>query len=233
MFTELNSTLTRRKVLNSSNQCSGQKLRALVTAADIRALYIPESRGWRILRGTFNSWQYYKVILTNHSKSYYANFLSFILNRSLELNLTYTVTSTPLSLNRMVHHAGRDTVSGFSWGVQFVFFWSINVHLLAFTMWYNRGKSNQYTLVWCRISSLSPFLSFVSFFIPFLFYLKNKHYLQVRRPGLAFGRKTNNIRYRGGSRIFFRRGCTPLLLHFNTNKPNSFFFFCKIPVVVR
>ena len=29
---------------------------------------------------------------------------------------------------------------------------------------------------------------------------------------------------RGGSRIFSRRGCTRLLLHFNTNKPHSFFF---------
>ena len=37
---------------------------------------------------------------------------------------------------------------------------------------------------------------------------------------------------RGGSRIFFRRECTRLLLYFNTNKPNSF-FFCKIPVVLE
>ena len=29
---------------------------------------------------------------------------------------------------------------------------------------------------------------------------------------------------RGGSRIFFRRGCTRLLLYFNTNKLHSFFF---------
>ena len=28
---------------------------------------------------------------------------------------------------------------------------------------------------------------------------------------------------RGGSRIFFRRGCTRLLLYFNTNKPHRFF----------
>ena len=28
---------------------------------------------------------------------------------------------------------------------------------------------------------------------------------------------------RGGSRIFFGRGCTRLLLYFNTNKPHSFF----------
>ena len=28
---------------------------------------------------------------------------------------------------------------------------------------------------------------------------------------------------RGGSRIFFRRGCTRPLLYFNTNKPHSFF----------
>ena len=38
--------------------------------------------------------------------------------------------------------------------------------------------------------------------------------------------------YRGGSRIFFRRGCTRLLLYFNTNKPHSF-FFCRIPVVLE
>ena len=32
--------------------------------------------------------------------------------------------------------------------------------------------------------------------------------------------------FRGGSRIFFRRGCTRLLLYFNTiNKPHSFFFW--------
>ena len=35
---------------------------------------------------------------------------------------------------------------------------------------------------------------------------------------------------RGGSRIFFWRGCTRLLLYFNTNKPHS--FFCRIPVVI-
>ena len=29
--------------------------------------------------------------------------------------------------------------------------------------------------------------------------------------------------YRGGSRIFFRRGCTRLLFYFNTNKSHSFF----------
>ena len=32
---------------------------------------------------------------------------------------------------------------------------------------------------------------------------------------------------RGGSRIFFRRGCTRLLLYFNTNKPHSFSFFAE------
>ena len=32
-----------------------------------------------------------------------------------------------------------------------------------------------------------------------------------------------HIVYRGGSRIFFRRGCTRLLLYFNINKPHSFF----------
>ena len=36
----------------------------------------------------------------------------------------------------------------------------------------------------------------------------------------------------GGSRILFRRGCTRLLLYFNTNRPHSF-FFCRIPVVLE
>ena len=36
--------------------------------------------------------------------------------------------------------------------------------------------------------------------------------------------------FRGGSRIFFKRGCTRLLLYFNTNKPHS---FCRIPVVLE
>ena len=32
--------------------------------------------------------------------------------------------------------------------------------------------------------------------------------------------------------FIFRRGCTPLLLYFNTNKPHSF-FSCRIPVVLE
>ena len=36
---------------------------------------------------------------------------------------------------------------------------------------------------------------------------------------------------RGESRIYFRRGCTRLLLYFNTNKPQ--YFFCRIPVVLE
>ena len=35
--------------------------------------------------------------------------------------------------------------------------------------------------------------------------------------------QTRALKSRGGSRIFFRRGCTRLLLYFNTNKPHSFF----------
>ena len=37
---------------------------------------------------------------------------------------------------------------------------------------------------------------------------------------------------RGGSRIFFRRGCTRLLLYFITNKPHNF-FFGRITVVLE
>ena len=36
--------------------------------------------------------------------------------------------------------------------------------------------------------------------------------------------KKENSACRGGSRIFVRRGCTRLLLYFNTSKPHSFFF---------
>ena len=38
---------------------------------------------------------------------------------------------------------------------------------------------------------------------------------------------------RGESRIFLRRGCTRLLLYFNTNKPHSFSFFGRRPVVLE
>ena len=44
-------------------------------------------------------------------------------------------------------------------------------------------------------------------------------------------RQDNELRGRGGSRNFFRRGWTRLLLYFNTNKPH--FFFCRIPVVLE
>ena len=37
---------------------------------------------------------------------------------------------------------------------------------------------------------------------------------------------------RDGSTIFFRSGCTRLLLYFNTNKPHRFFFY-RIPVVLE
>ena len=40
----------------------------------------------------------------------------------------------------------------------------------------------------------------------------------------VYGQVARKPSHRGGSRIFFRRGCTRLLLYFNTNKPHSFFF---------
>ena len=43
-------------------------------------------------------------------------------------------------------------------------------------------------------------------------------------PFFDFG-LTSGSSYKGGSRIFFGRGCTRLLLYFNTNKPHSFFFW--------
>ena len=46
----------------------------------------------------------------------------------------------------------------------------------------------------------------------------------VRRRSLDVKRLNFCGVYRGGSRIFFSRGCTRLVLYFNTNKPHSFFF---------
>ena len=45
-----------------------------------------------------------------------------------------------------------------------------------------------------------------------------------RRPFVT--RKTFDLcsKHRGGSRIFFRTGCTRLLLYFNSNKQHSFFW---------
>ena len=51
-----------------------------------------------------------------------------------------------------------------------------------------------------------------------------------RIPKLRFKTNRNYIKtfcievLRGGSRTFFRRGCTRLLLYFNINKPHSVFF---------
>ena len=69
--------------------------------------------------------------------------------------------------------------------------------------------------------------------------LKNRYYLiksvlciiPVIPDSLKWTFTIQPIR-RGGSRIFLRRGCTRLLLYFNTNKPHSF-FFCRIPVVLE
>ena len=54
-----------------------------------------------------------------------------------------------------------------------------------------------------------------------------KHVVRTEKHDKA----TKGFSYRGGSRIFFRRGCTRLLLYFNTNKPHS--FFCRIQVVLE
>ena len=64
------------------------------------------------------------------------------------------------------------------------------------------------------------------FYLPFPFpFLRQSCRLFVRREG--------KLRVRGGSRIFFRRGCTRLLLYFNTNKPDSFFFFLQNTSCIR
>ena len=51
--------------------------------------------------------------------------------------------------------------------------------------------------------------------------------VRIQRANLlkqSFMQYVNIKGRRGGSRIFFRRGCTRLLLYFNTNKPHFFFF---------
>ena len=64
-------------------------------------------------------------------------------------------------------------------------------------------------------------------FDPFLSWnFCQKHHLCQINPfsGHYLPRKKQpKILFRGGSRIFFRRGCNRLLLYFNTNKPHSFF----------
>ena len=55
-----------------------------------------------------------------------------------------------------------------------------------------------------------------------------KRYIEMPSNHWTWSKSSPN---RGGSRIFFRRGCTRLLLYFNTNKPH--FFFCRIPVVLE
>ena len=40
---------------------------------------------------------------------------------------------------------------------------------------------------------------------------------------MNFSGRKDDCLHRGGSRMFFRRGYTRLLLYFNTNKPHSFF----------
>ena len=66
-----------------------------------------------------------------------------------------------------------------------------------------------------------------------LYSLRSKHGQDENSNKRAVKAISKGIICRGGSRIFFRRGCTHLLLYFNTNKPHSFFFFCRIPVVLK
>ena len=55
-------------------------------------------------------------------------------------------------------------------------------------------------------------------------------WVRVDVANVRLARDRPIISSRGRSRIFFRRGCTRLLLYFNTNKPHS---FCRIPVVLE
>ena len=94
-------------------------------------------------------------------------------------------------------------------------------------------------------SSISQSANDFFFFIFNFFFLKKKKLgegTSIRRSKVTllfsltfsvdfFMLSPNNNR--GGSRIFFRRGCTRLLLYFNTNKPLIYIFFCRIPVVLE
>ena len=51
------------------------------------------------------------------------------------------------------------------------------------------------------------------------------HTKNSRTPSI--GQRIKGQNFRSGSRIFFRSGCTRLLLYFNTNKPHRFFSFAE------
>ena len=70
-----------------------------------------------------------------------------------------------------------------------------------------------------------PYGFYCCFFLnSFVSSYRRKYWLK-RSQNQAFNKKNNMTftYHRGGSRISFRRGCTCLLLYFNTNKPHSFF----------
>ena len=77
-----------------------------------------------------------------------------------------------------------------------------------------------------RFFSLHPRLS------PIVFLVEPRMFTRSQSPIFSWDRWDIARITRGGSRIFFRRGYTRLLLYFNTNKPHSF-FFCRIPVVLE
>ena len=62
----------------------------------------------------------------------------------------------------------------------------------------------------------------VSTFLRFSCYYSKYISCQVKESVLATDYELTSLT-RGGYRIFSRRGCTRLLLYFNTNKPQSFF----------
>ena len=81
-----------------------------------------------------------------------------------------------------------------------------------------------------RCSTDSFYQSFSSLFANHLklhsrryMFLRNRRSFEYRHCR-CLARIAIALNRRGGSRIFFRRGCTRLLLYFNTNKPHSFFF---------
>ena len=55
--------------------------------------------------------------------------------------------------------------------------------------------------------------------------------MTVPRVPTTIGTITSSLQSQERIQDFFRRGCTRLLLYFNTNKPHN--FFCRIPVVLE
>ena len=98
--------------------------------------------------------------------------------------------------------------------------------------WVSLSSDNPFQVHYIRYDSLLLHCVMVCHYkLLHLFKKCDKYYkvrprlLQGATEHTALKAKSESNNYRGGSRSFFRRGCTRLLLYFNTNKPHSFLFF--------